>query len=122
MEENKMTPAVPAAETKPEVKHLTKEQLDELKKQGIDLTPEEVEQLESLIASGIKIEKISEGDELNVSGGVNISPKMKKALYIAGAVVGVGALGFGGYEGYKHKDKISGFLKSKFGKSETDED
>ena len=119
MEENKMTPAVPAAETKPEVKHLTKEQLDELKKQGIDLTPEEVEQLESLIASGIKIEKISEGDEFNVSGGVNISPKMKKALYI---VVGVGALGFGGYEGNKHKDKISGFLKSKFGKSETDED
>ena len=111
MEKNKMTPAVPAEGAKPEVTHITKEQLDELKKQGIELTPEELTKLQSLMSSGVKVEKMDDG-ELNVAGGagIELSPKMKKAMYALGAAA---AVGFGGYEAYKHRDKITGMFKGK---------
>ena len=120
MENNKITPAVPAEGAKPEVTHITQEQLDELKKQGIELTPEELTKLESLMSSGVKVEKMDDG-ELNVAGGAGIalSPKMKKAMYALGAAAAAAAVGFGGYEAYKHRDKITGMFKGKKDSSAT---
>lgn len=108
MGKNEMTPAVPATETK----HLTPVQFDALKKQNLDLTPEEVGNVESLMASGVELKN----GELTVTGGVALSQRMKKAILVAAAAGAVGAVGFGGYEGFKHKDKISGFVKDKLGK------
>lgn len=112
MEKNEMTPAVPATETKPEAKHITKEQLDELKKQGIELTPEEVKHLESLMASGVKVDKLSDG-ELSVSGGGGIEiPKMSNKMKIALGVLTASVVGVG-FGAYKYGDKITGLFKSK---------
>ncbi len=114
MEKNEMTPAVPATETKPEAKHITKEQLDELKKQGIELTPEEVKHLESLMASGVRVDKLNDG-ELSVSGGGGIEiPKMSNKMKIALGVLTASVVGFGaGFGTHKYGDKITGFFKSK---------
>lgn len=111
MEENKMVPAVP---TVPEEKKttLTKEQLQKLKDEGIELTPEEVKQLEALASTSATL---SSDDLSKVAGGVN--PKVKKALLIILASgAGVGGLG---YAAYANKDKITnGFnsLKDKLSK------
>ena len=75
---------------------LTKEQMKKLEEHNISLTKEEVNKLESMA----KQKELGDDILEDIGGGLEISPKVKKAAVILGII---GLTAAGGYGAYRYK-------------------
>lgn len=101
----------------------TKEEVEKkLKKEGVDVTSEDVEILGNIFDAASK--KLDESELDKIGGGFSLkdidwkSPKAKTAYKIIGGVVGTGVVLFGGYEADKHfnKGRVTDAIKAAPGK------